>query len=288
MRSTRRMWFVAALFLPVASGGQAPTVITMDQEPHHHLALQNDFVKVFKVEVAPGDSIAMHRHDRDTIAIAVGEQMVTVGFPDKPEIHQKNPDGQLRLQKVGYVHSTRVDVGTAYHTVAVELLHPQGNPRNLCAPVMAGLPLNCPETPAGASSQKNIGQPQFQSDQTRVQLVRVLPRQSVNVGHREYFQLIVALDPATISAASGKGHEQKLRPGDFVWFEMGGASRVFTNSGKSEARFVEFAFSPIDPKGKVIDAPGGLQTPRRLTAENGSDHARDSTGPVFGARAGEQ
>jgi len=160
MRSTRRMWFVAACFCRSPLEASAPR---HHHEPgtHHHLALQNDFVKVFKVEVAPGDSIAMHRHDRDTIAIAVGEQMVTVGFPDKPEIHQKNPDGQLRLQKVGYVHSTRVDVGTAYHTVAVELLHPQGNPRNLCAPVMADQPLNCPETPAGASSQKTLASHNF-------------------------------------------------------------------------------------------------------------------------------
>src|SRR6266852_7631512 len=125
MRSARFMLFSAALFLPAGIFGQAPAVITMDQEPHHHLSLQNEYVKVFRVEVAPGDSIRMHRHDQDTVAIAVGDQVVTVGFPDKPDVHQKNPDGQLRLQKTGYVHSTHVEPGTEYHTVAVELLQPQ-------------------------------------------------------------------------------------------------------------------------------------------------------------------
>jgi hypothetical protein len=33
---------------------QTPAVPTMDPEPHHHLALHNDHVKVFSVEVKPG------------------------------------------------------------------------------------------------------------------------------------------------------------------------------------------------------------------------------------------
>lgn len=71
----------------------------MDQEPHHHLTLQNDYVKVFKVEVSPGDSIVLHRHDQDTIAIAIGEQLVTVGIRGKPDVHQKNADAILFSQR---------------------------------------------------------------------------------------------------------------------------------------------------------------------------------------------
>jgi hypothetical protein len=52
----------------------------MDQEPHHHVALRNNYVKVFKLEVSPGDSIVLHRHDQDTVAIAIGDQDVTVGM----------------------------------------------------------------------------------------------------------------------------------------------------------------------------------------------------------------
>jgi quercetin dioxygenase-like cupin family protein len=242
---TKAALFAAMWLLPVPLVAQAPAVITMDQEPHHHLALHNDYVKVFKVEVAPGDSIVLHRHDQDTIAIAIGEQLVTVGVPGKPDVHQKNADAQLRLQRGGYMHSTHVDGDTPYHTVAVELLRPQANPRNLCAPVMVGQPLNCPETPAADPSAKSVAQPQFESDQTRVQLVRVLPGQNMTIGDLKDFQLIVALDPATLSPASGKGPDQELHPGDFVWFVNGGPTRVFRNNGKSEARFVGFAFRPV-------------------------------------------
>jgi hypothetical protein len=61
----------------------------MDHEPHHHLALHNDYVKVFNVEVSPGDSIVLHSHDQDTVAIAIGDQLVTVGIPVKPDVRQK-------------------------------------------------------------------------------------------------------------------------------------------------------------------------------------------------------
>src|SRR5258708_7113998 len=232
----------------------------MDEEHHHHLSLQNEYVKVFRVEVAPGDSILMHRHDQDTVAIAVGDQVVTVGFPDKPDVHQKNPDGQLRLQKTGYVHSTHVEPGTEYHTVAVELLQPQSNPHNVCTAVIAGQPLNCPEKPAAPSSAKFIEQPQFESDQTRVHLIRVLPGQSMTIGDLKPFQLIVALDPATLSPADAKAQAQVLHPGEFVWFVNDEPSRVLANNAKSEARFVRFQFNPITPKSPkaiVLAAPGG-------------------------------
>ena len=45
----------------------------MDQEPHHHLTLQNDYVKISEVEVSPGDPIVLHHHDQDTVAIAIGD-----------------------------------------------------------------------------------------------------------------------------------------------------------------------------------------------------------------------
>ena len=244
LRNTCLILGLLGLIPPVAVAQQAPAFILMDQEPHHHLTLQNEFVKVFKVEVAPGDSIIMHRHDGDTVAIAVGEQMVTVGYPDKPEVHQKNPDGQLRLQKSGYVHSTRVDPGTAYHTVAVELLHAQSNPRNLCAAVMAGLPLNCPDMPKSNSSAKYIEEPQFNSDQTHVQMVRVLPGQKMNFGDAMHFQLIVALDPALYGPSVGYGPSKKVNPGDFFWYEKGMTSLPFISMGTNEARFVEFDFNP--------------------------------------------
>jgi len=51
-----------------------------------------------------------------------------------------------------------------------------------------------------------------------------------------------------------------LHPGEFVGFVNDEPSRVLTNNGKSEARFVRFQFNPITPKSPkaiVLGAPGG-------------------------------
>src|SRR5579863_6387847 len=174
-------WFAAMWLLPLPLVAQTPAVPTMDHEPHHHLALHNDYVKVFNVEVMPGDSIVLHSHDQDTIAIAIGEQLVTVGIPGKTIPPSKNADGQVRQQRAGYIHSTHVDGDTPYHTVAVELMHPQTNFHNVCAEILPGLPLSCPrvvQKPIGASSS----QPLLESDQTSASLVHVASQQTIKVG----------------------------------------------------------------------------------------------------------
>jgi uncharacterized Zn-binding protein involved in type VI secretion len=236
---TKATWFAAMWLLPLPLVAQAPAVITMDQEPHHHLSLQNEYVKVFKVEVSPGDSIVLHRHDQDTIAIAIGEQLVTVGIPGKPDVHQKNADAQVRLQRAGYMHSTRVDGDTPYHTVAVELLRPQTGFRNLCAEILPGQPLNCPSE-AESESTAYSTQPLLASGETEVLLLRVHPHQSMKLRGVPSPQLLVALDEASIPAI-----ELAMHPGDFNWAGNSASAQAgeYRNAGDREARFIEIIFA---------------------------------------------
>jgi hypothetical protein len=52
---------------------------------------------------------------------------VAVGVPGKPDVHEKNADAPVRLQRAGYMHSTRVDGTRSHHTVTVGLVRPQTN-----------------------------------------------------------------------------------------------------------------------------------------------------------------
>jgi len=239
---TRSAWFAAMCLLSSPLVAQTPAIPTMDHEPHHHLALHNDYVKVFNVVVSPGDSIVLHSHDQDTVAIAIGDQLVTVGVPGKPDVHQKNADAQVRLQRSGYMHSTHVDGDTPYHTVAVELMRPQTNFHNVCAEVLPGQPLNCPvidpKLPAASGSQ-----PLLESNETRASLIRVLPHKSIKVGDSGP-EVIVALDAATVSGPS-KDPAKSLKAGDFVWLDGGsGLKRSYKNAGAKESRFIEIVFQP--------------------------------------------
>src|SRR4029077_4031557 len=231
---------LAAICLaPLPLAAQTPAVPTMDHEPHHHLALHNDYVKVFNVEVAQGDSIILHSHDQDTVAIAIGDQMVTVGVPGKPDVHQKNADAQVRLQRSGYIHSTHVDGDTPYHTLAVELMRPQTNFHNVCAEILPGQPLNCPSQ-AENESPAYSRQPLLPSNETEVLLLRVHPHQSMKLRGVPSPQLLVALDAASIPEI-----ELALHPGDSNWADNSASAQAgeYRNTGDRDARFIEILFS---------------------------------------------
>ena len=238
----KQVFFVMMCSLSLGAAAQAPEAIPLASEPHHHLALHNAYVNVYQVEVAPHDSVLLHRHDADAISIMLSDSSVTVRAPGKPDVHQKLVDGQLRLQARGYVHATSIDGDSTYRNVTVELLLPQQGARNLCAPVIAALPLNCPAAQAQTLTAAHIDQPQFETSQTQVTLIRLLPHQSVALGDSGRPELIVSLD--AVAAAHGKGAENSLRPGDFVWLEAAKPSQVFKNDGDKEARLISFALKP--------------------------------------------
>ena len=224
----------------LAIAAEAPTVIPLASEPHHHLALHNEYVNVYQVEVAPHDSVLLHRHDFDAISVMISSAEVTVVTPGKPDEHRRLADGQVRLQARGYVHSTTIDGENTYRNVTVELLQPQQGAHNLCSTVMASGALNCPATEISPQNKAPISQPQFETDQTLVTLIRVLPHHTVAIGNPHHAELVVALDSDVMTNEEGKGAGKSMHSGDFVWLGQDRAAQIFNNSGDKEARIVLF------------------------------------------------
>src|SRR3989475_6806997 len=137
--------------LCASAGNQTPTAQTaaavpITSEPHHHLSLQNDYVKVYEVEVAPHESTLLHQHDRDYVYITIGDAQVTSAIPGRQEVHLKLADGEARFSRGGFAHVARNDADTPFRNVTVELLRPQGELRNLRLQVISNEPAACPGT----------------------------------------------------------------------------------------------------------------------------------------------
>jgi hypothetical protein len=226
-------------FLGAAVSGQEREVLALEAEPHHHLALKNEYVKVYQVEVAPGDAVKLHRHDTDAISLSLSESLVTVHFPGKPDVQQKLTNGQIRLQARGYVHSTSVEGDTPFRNVTVELLMPQTGERNGCTQVISNQPLNCAAGQGVAGSAGHVEQMQFESEQTSVILVRLPPHGRVGLSDLESAELIIALD-AGIVQAGGNGAEKSLNTGGFAWLATGEKARLLKNASDREARLIYF------------------------------------------------
>ena len=229
------------LLFSFVSLAQEQVVIALKSEPHHHLTLHNDYVNVYSVYVSPHDSVLLHKHDVDAISIVMSDSEITVRAPGKSDSEQKVVKGQLRLQSAGYVHSTSIDGDTPYQNVTVALLAPQKSPRNLCSAVIPGQPINCPEPSSQPDSHGRSEQPQFQTDQTKVTLIRILPMQSATLDTQGLPQLIVVLNDVGIQ--DNKNNAGKiLRTGDQLWRDSDSAPEIFANNSANEARLVCFAF----------------------------------------------
>ncbi len=218
---------------------QEGDVIPLKSEPHHHLTFHNEYVNVYAVEVAPQDSVYLHRHDADALGIMLDDTLITVRSPGKPDAQQKVLGGQIRLQRRGYVHSTSIDGKTNYRNVTVELLFPQEGARNLCAVVIPGEILNCQHASEDPNATGSIVEPRFQTDQTTVSMIRVLPHRSVTIKSKSDPELIIALDNSTKPSDTSKAGNL-LRSGDFLWREPAAAAEVFKNDGDKEVRLVTF------------------------------------------------
>jgi hypothetical protein len=241
------MLSLATVFFGAATSGREPEALALEAEPHHHLALKNEYVKVYQVQVAPGDAVKLHRHDTDAISLSLSESLVTVHFPGKPDVQQKLTMGQIRLQARGYVHSTSVEGDTPFRNDTVELLLPQTGERNGCAQVIAGQALHC-VVHAGEAPV-----PQFETEQTSVGLLKLPPHQRLVIGEPGRATLIVAVDAG--ATHSGKnGAADSLRSGDFVWLDNGKMGEAFRNDSGAEVRFVCFDF-----KAQPAESGGGAR-----------------------------
>jgi len=223
------MLFSAALSLTAQDG----KVIPLSSEPHHHLALHNDYVNVYKVGVAPHDKVLLHRHVYDAISVMLADAEVSVSSPDKPVVESSLAAGQIRLQARGYVHSTSIEGQSEYRNITIELLLPQSGEHNLCSVVLAGQPKHCPE-PTDQKAPGIVVSPQFATDQTAVTLMTLSPHQSFE-SHSDDSQLIVALNDVAIAG-------KVLHTGEFVWVAQGQRVGSVQNKSDHPSRLVGFTF----------------------------------------------
>ncbi len=231
------------LCLAAVCAPQDPNIIPLKSEPHHHLKLHNDYVNVYAVEVSPHDSVVLHRHDADAVSVMLSDSEITVKIPGKPDIHQKVSGGQLRFQSLGYVHSTSIDGDTTYRNVTVELLQPQQHTRNLCAAVIPHQDLNCKNHNENSTGSQQIAEPQVQSDQTKVTLIRVQPHQSLTLNAAADSELTIAIDNITANHGPDSTARESLRSGEFLWRDPASTPQILKNDGDKESRVVTFVFN---------------------------------------------
>src|SRR5438128_8042062 len=81
-----------------------PQVVPITQEEHHHLVLENDYVRVFHVEVAPHSETKYHQHDMDYVFVTLGASVVESTRVGEKPVKLELKDGDTRFTKGGFAH----------------------------------------------------------------------------------------------------------------------------------------------------------------------------------------
>ena len=219
------------LLLPVLS---ATETVEITAEPLHHLALANEQVRVFQVEVTPQASTLLHSHKHDYIFVTLGEAHVSNEVLGKPPVEVKLADGETRFTPGNFAHVARNLAGQPFRNVTVELMQDEK---------LREAPSPWPEETGNQEFPGGGIKVLFVRDGARASSVELEPGATIPRHHHDGPHLLVAVSDLEMrSDVEGQGPMPgTFKAGDVKWLP-GGYTHTLTNTGKGPARFVTVEF----------------------------------------------
>jgi len=234
---------LAIPLLALPATAQAP--VPLSSEAHHHLQLQNSFVRVFYFEVAPHEATLMHSHDKPYFYVVLGAAKFRNSVLGKDPQEVVLADGQAHYSPGNFAHMTANELDTPMRGVAVEFQQPQTKARNLCTEVIEHQPLHCPAfvDPLGAPPPNGSSTtlPVFETSQVRVKMIRMAPSaRTILLAPRRNI-LVVVLEDSTLQVSEQGKPAEECHAGDLAWLARGERARI-ENKSKAVASYLSFEF----------------------------------------------
>src|SRR6266849_5153452 len=232
MRSRRLL--CALLFAAITLAAQTTSEVEITSEPHHHPALENAYVRVFKVEVAPHEATLMHRHRHDYVFVTLGASEVSNEVEGKAPVALKLQDGETRFTPGNFAHIARNLADTPFRNVTIELLRGEEDEKARQSP-----PPKWNEERALHVLEGGTQDIMFVKDGVRVSEIELQPGAMIPSHHHAGPHLLVAVSDLEMrSDVEGKGASTaQLKAGDVKWL-LGGYTHTLANVGKQKAKFV--------------------------------------------------
>jgi quercetin dioxygenase-like cupin family protein len=228
----KRAWFLFLLIPFLAA--QTTTEVEITAEPSHHLALENQYIRVFKVEVAPHTATLMHRHHHDYDYVTIGDAHLSNEVEGKPPVEVRLADGDTRFTAGNFAHIARNLADQPFRNVTIELMQDEK---------LRQTPSHWAEESGEKTFPGGSSKILFVKDGVRVSEVNLEPGATVPSQHHDGPHLLVAISDLDIrSDVDGMGPMPgKFKAGDIKWLP-GNYTHTLTNVGKSPARFVTVEF----------------------------------------------
>jgi hypothetical protein len=105
--------------------GTATDPVAVEQEPHHRVIFENQYVRVLDVVLHPGETTLFHRHSLDNVPIQLSDATVKRQFPGEDWAASPAKEGSVGFvggSKSPYIHRISNTGTTVFHVVDVEIL----------------------------------------------------------------------------------------------------------------------------------------------------------------------
>jgi quercetin dioxygenase-like cupin family protein len=202
----------------VVNAQQSP--VPVEEEPHHHVVLKNEWVEVMHVTLPPGERTLYHTHSHDRAAIGLTTGAITQQkFGEEEGKSEPTKTGQFWLGALDapYSHSVH-NVGEGpFEVLDVEFLQrPKDASANPAAEVAAENPsaraYNWVLAPGASSAQ--------------------------HTHERPYLIVAVTGMKLKMTGADGQFLAHEVKPGDFHWVEAK-VTHTLTNESAVPGQIVE-------------------------------------------------
>jgi quercetin dioxygenase-like cupin family protein len=202
-------------------------IVPITQEPSHHLVLENRYVRVFNVEVAPHFTTRVHRHDHDYLFVTLGDSDVSNERVHAEPVELKLRDGETHFTAGGFAHKAVNLADTPFHNITIEFVEAE-----LTSRTAGNNDVPTPTNSVGSLfpysqtfGKINVREGTFLNGEI-----------STCTGDRVAGpQLLVPVSQFFVK--SGTKNNQMAKPGDVVWFNAGDCPTIVTR-GNFPARFV--------------------------------------------------
>jgi quercetin dioxygenase-like cupin family protein len=195
--------------------------VPVDQEPHHHVVLKNDYVLVMHVTLREGERTLYHIHAHDRVSVELSNSNIsqqTLREPEGPSIPTK--PGDLTAPALGatpLIHRVHNFGPGSFEVLDVEFFQ---RPQQPSAPEAAPVAIENPSA--------------------RVYQWTLAPGASspMHTHNRPYLIVAVTKMPLKMTAPDGQSMSHEIQAGDFHWIDSK-VTHSLTNEGSVEGQIVE-------------------------------------------------
>jgi len=217
------------------------TPVPISQEHHHHLIIENSYLKAYEVEVPAHESTLLHQHDYDYVYVVLGGAQVTNAVVDKPQVQMYLPDTTVNFAKGPFAHVAGNVGDTPFCNVTISLLHKQGEVKIYYPSVDAALSPAAQASPTQSNDMMGVYQvPILETEEVRVFATRVEPSRSWS-STETHARFVVLLDKMKDTTGQREKKAPMFPAGLLKWIP-GGERWVFNNDTQFEKRFVVLDF----------------------------------------------